>query len=133
MAEAAPAVIFKKRAARANSSRKRDAVEDEQQEEEEISTTTLSDIKLQQTFRAKKSGSSIDSLSKKATSTVANGETSMSETRTIESVMGTQYSSQMDYGIQSNNIPHKKIMDQFIEDKLGLAKDNKLVSCTVRA
>lgn len=125
MSEVAPTIIFKKRTAKASSSRKRDDVGEDKEEEEEISKTSLSDIKLQQTFRAKKSGSSIDSLSKKSTGTVANSESNQNETRTIESVMGTQYSSQMDYGIQSNNIPHKKIMDQFIEDKLGIAKDDK--------
>lgn len=122
MSEDVPIVSFKKRAPKSNSTRKK---EDDENPEEDISAETLRDIKLQQMFRAKKSGSSIDNLSKKASCGLIDGSTDLSETRTIESVMGTQYSSQMDYGIQSNNIPHKKLMDQYIEDKLGISKATK--------
>lgn len=124
MSEELPVVSFKKRAVKGNTTRRRETDSNDALEED-ISADTLRDIKLQQTFRARKSGSSMDSLAKKSSTVSSTGEANANETRTIESVMGTQYSSQMDYGIQSNNIPHKKLMDQFIEDKLGLTQVTK--------
>ena len=43
--------------------------------------------------------------------------------KTIGSVMGRQYTTEIDYGIQAN-IPHKKLMDQYIDEQLGLNKSD---------
>ena len=117
-------VTFKKRGAKVTNTRKKDANDDDLEAGDEVSSETLQDIKLQQTVRARKSGSSLEALSKAA---VSKEKTSVSDEggKTIESVMGTQYTTQMDYGIQSNNIPHKKLMEQYIEEKLGLPKPPK--------
>lgn len=117
-------VAFKKRGNKSSNARKKDLNDDNLEAGDEVSSETLQDIKLQQTVRARKSGSSLEALSKAASS--KNTVTGSDEGgKTIESVMGTQYTTQMDYGIQSNNIPHKKLMEQYIEDKLGLPKPSK--------
>ena len=89
---------------------------------DEIDKRLLEDIKLQQTMRNRKSGSSLNSLLSNKTK----NETNMVESiKTIESVMGTQYTSQIDYGIENNSIPHKKLMDEYINNKLGISKETK--------
>lgn len=115
-------VTFKKRSAKVSNVRKKDASEEDVEPGDEVSSETLQDIKLQQTVRARKAGSSLEALSKPAVATATKVSVSDESGKTIESVMGTQYTTQMDYGISANNIPHKKLMDQYIENKLGLAK-----------
>ena len=114
-------VTFKKRSAKVVNVRKKDVNEDDVEPGDEVSSETLQDIKLQQTVRARKTGSSLEALSKPA-ATASKAVVSDESGKTIESVMGTQYTTQMAYGISTNNIPHKKLMDQYIENKLGLAK-----------
>ena len=81
----------------------------------------LSDIKLQQTMRLRKGGSALDALlgSKARQYENAHPLPSAEVTTTIESVMGTQYTRQLDYGLQ-HTVPHKNLMDEYVNGKLGI-------------
>ena len=81
----------------------------------------LSDIKLQQTMRLRKGGSALDTLlGSKARQYEDDARPPSAEvTTTIESVMGTQYTRQLDYGLQ-NTVPHKNLMDEYVNGKLGI-------------
>lgn len=118
-------IVFKKRSSKSTNVRKRALNDDELEVGDEISAESLQDIKLQQTVRARKTGSSLEALSKPAVTVKEKPVANDDRGKTIESVMGTQYTTQMDYGIGSNNIPHKKLMDQYIEENLGLPKPVK--------
>lgn len=122
MSEPPGPVVFKKRGAKGANLRRRANSEDA---DEETNSSVLADIKLQQTVRQRKSGASIDILSKPLTSK-SSTTSDPYESKTIESVMGTQYTSQLDYGLQVN-IPHKKLMDQYIDERLGASKMIKYV------
>lgn len=124
------AVVFKKRAVKSNNARKREMPIKEEEDTEETGsnpTLTLSDIKLQQTIRQRKTGLSIDALSKASKNTASSGVDEVG-VKTIGSVMGKQYTTEIDYGIQAN-IPHKKLMDQYIDEKLGLSKSERYAAC----
>jgi hypothetical protein len=116
-------VVFKKRGSVAGKIRRK-ADNDDEDDEQEINTERLLDIKLQQTVRQRKSGASVESLHKLSGST-GKGSGSTGEGGTIESAMGTQYTVQIDNGLQANAIPHKKLMEQFIDEKLGLANQKE--------
>jgi hypothetical protein len=124
--EGAP-VVFKKRANKGSVRRKEQEPEDgAAEEQEEIDSTMLQDIKFQQTMRAKKGGSSTEALIKPA-ALRATGEVVEEEEegdKTIESMMGTQYTVQVENGIQ-NVVPHKKLMDKYIDEQLGLTTQKK--------
>ena len=117
-------VVFKKRSVNSRNARKKDIDHGDNNEEPQVNGDVIMDIKLQQTVRQRKSGASTDILSKSSKEKPAE-ETNFDEPRTIESVMGTQYTAQMDYGIQNNSVPHKKLMDQYIADKMGESKQPK--------
>lgn len=117
-------VVFKKRSVKSGNARKKDIDYGDNNEEPQVNGDVIMDIKLQQTVRQRKSGASTDILSKSSKEKPAE-ETNFDEPRTIESVMGTQYTAQMDYGIQNNSVPHKKLMDQYIADKMGESKQPK--------
>jgi hypothetical protein len=112
-------VTFKKRSVKASNVRKKSEVDGDDQHEE-YDANVVQDIKFQQTMRARKTGSSIDALTKVVHNN-KNVEDDNDQSKTIESVMGTQYTTQVENGLQST-VPHKKLMDQYIDDKLGLSK-----------
>jgi hypothetical protein len=116
------AVNFKKRAPKGGSVARRKADPDSGDDEDEVCKTALSDVKLQQSVRQRKHGATVDALGKPTTTGSSSSSDGMG-TKTIESVMGTQYTSQIDYGVQAS-VPHKKLMDQYIEEKLGAARSS---------
>lgn len=77
----------------------------------------LSDIKLQQTMRLRKGGSALGSKARQYEDACPLPRAEVSTT--IESVMGTQYTRQLDYGLQ-NTVPHKNLMDEYVNAKLGI-------------
>ena len=126
-------VVFKKRIIKGNIRKKEsdsnqndlnDNLHDDNDSKDELDKHILEDVKLQQTMRNRKSGSSLLILTNKN-----NKNTNLNEddqVKTIESVMGTQYTSQIDYGIDNNNtIPHKKLMDEYINERLGISNQTK--------
>jgi hypothetical protein len=127
--EGAP-VVFKKRANKGSVRRKEQPEEGTvaEEDQEEIDSSMLQDIKFQQIMRARKSGSSAEALTKAGASRRANGGEPVEEEeegdKTIESMMGTQYTVQVENGIQ-NVIPHKKLMDKYIDEHLGLSREKK--------
>ena len=130
-------IAFKKRQSKVIHARKRDssaATENDSgsdkngasdEESEDIDFQALSDIRLQQRFRVRKAGALISTFDKGKD--VPNGKKKYSTTggksATIETVMENQYSSQMDYGME-DSVPHKRLMDAFIDEKLGLKKND---------
>lgn len=95
---------------------------------EEEDNLNVSDIKLQQQMRVRKVGASASSLIKPESKQRRDPTgTSNATDSTLETVMGSQFSSQMDYGLQES-VPHKKILDAFIDEKLGLNNDSTEMS-----
>jgi len=126
-------VLFKKRAGKkVNNVRRKDATKAIDEGDEggsdinEVDNSMLEEIKFQQIMRTRKGGSSIEALglanAHRKVSAAEKGKTEKEEeTKTIESVMGTQYTVQVENGIEKM-IPHKKLMDQYIEEQLGISK-----------
>ena len=88
----------------------------------------LKDIKLEQSLRVKKGGASVDMLSKTSRGTAAGNSSSSGQTSTavnaqvgsgsIDTVLGSQFSAEASYG--EEGVAHEKLMEQFVNDKLGL-------------
>lgn len=109
--------MFKKRNPKSNVRIKEASVVDS---DDEAHSQQLQEIKAQQNMRSRKSGSSADRLYKSGHNEKDEAK-NPAEKKTIESVMGNQYTAHIDYGIQ-NVVPHKKLMDEYIEEKLGFSK-----------
>ncbi len=113
----ADVVTFKKRTASKGNLRKKS----DDGDEEEIDLTNLNDIKLQQNMRVRNTGTDINNLVKKKIDTPA-----IIEGKTLETVMGSQFSLQSENSHQGA-IPHDKMMEKYVEEKLGLADNKRLV------
>lgn len=119
-------VIIKKRAARPNQ-RRRDDSDDEKnpestahgdKQDDGIDREKMKDLKLLHQMRQRQGGISVDELihgDKKASRNNQNSDD-------LKSILGNQFNSRMDYGFQQE-VPHQKIMDEFIDKKLGLKKE----------
>ncbi|RYH12701.1 hypothetical protein EON65_37545 [archaeon] len=113
--------MFNKRniSAAQSTARKRRIEEAEGQDEDDVvDYEKLKAIQESQESRVRKHGVTTEELahvSKERKS--SSGE----EERTVEGMMGTQFSVTVDHGL-GTTIPHQRIMEQYISDKLGLQK-----------
>ncbi len=89
--------------------------------EDEVNISNQSDTRLQQGLRGKDVGASLDTLAKKK-SVVA---IVPGEVKTVENVLGSQFSAQSDSGDHSTHLPHEKMMEKFIDEQLGLNKPKR--------
>lgn len=120
--DTASSIIIKKRHTRPNQ-RRRDDSDDEKpdngdQQNSEIDRNKLKDIKLLQQVRQRQSGVSVQELilGDKKSDRAGNG------TDDLKTIFGNQFNSTMDYGFQQD-VPHQKLMEDFIDQRLGLKKD----------
>lgn len=97
------------------------------QEDEGVAEDGLLELKMQQSLRNRKKGASAEALLKSSTS---NQEKKSSKdlsnpTDLSPTALGSQFNSRMDYGLQTDVIPHKNIMEKYINEQLGLLDDEK--------
>jgi hypothetical protein len=125
--EATGKVVFRKRSVARGNLRKKDdpPVQNEHNNDEGdehgINRSNLTDLKLLQSLKPHKEGISVEVLNKPSDST-----TKSTAKATGSSAFASQFNSKMDYGIQTN-MPHEKIMEEFIEEKLGLNRKTEVV------
>lgn len=110
--------VFKKRSGANKGNLRKKLDDDDTDITQEIDKEYLSDIKLHQTMRMKRAGTTLDNLSRKKTSSEKT-TSGVSKTETVETVLGSQFSLQTDSGFDGG-LPHEKMMEKYIEDKLGL-------------
>ncbi len=91
---------------------------DDSDDDKGINKRTLEDLKVIHTMKIQREGISTDVLNhvehkgKRAGSTNVNSSNSS---------FAAQFDSRMDHGLQTT-VPHEKIMDEFINEKLGLSQ-----------
>ena len=126
----APTISFiKKRPNRSNQRKRTDDDEDntkttsvDNTKDDGIDREKLKDLKLIHQFKQRASGLSVEELlhgDKKATH-------NNKQTDDLKSILGNQFNSRMDYGIQQN-IPHEKLMEEYINQKLGLNQQQYVI------
>lgn len=122
---------FKKRSlpqANGGNVRKR-KVEAETEEEEDLALAKLHEVKHLQDSRTRKNGISAEELAhsqqSSSSSSLKEGlhNNKMTE-KTVETMLGSQFSSRMDHGL-GTTIPHEKIMEAYINEKLGLLENGR--------
>ncbi len=92
--------------------------DDDSDDDKGINKRTLEDLKVIHKMKIQREGISTDVLNhvehkcKKASSTSVNSSNSS---------FAAQFDSRMDHGLQTT-VPHEKIMDEFINEKLGLSQ-----------
>lgn len=100
---------------------KKDENNDSNEDELGIDRQKLDDLKLLHSLKAHKAGISTESLSR------GNGKDKKSGTeKDMKSNFSSQFNSRMDHGIQST-VPHEKIMEDFINEKLGVKAANESI------
>lgn len=128
-------IVFKKRSikSRGHSTSTSKAKLNDSSDEDTVDLAALKDIKFEQSLRAKKSGASIAALAKGEKgegAAPAEGGKSASvaapSSSTLDTVLGAQFSGEASYGAQS--VAHEKIMEQYINEKLGTGGDNKVAT-----
>lgn len=113
--------MFKKRPRKDNIRRVIENVHDDDFEESGANIAAMQMLKAEQELRKKLKGQSLVDLVK--------GESSLLDTQTetskrsIESMMGTQFSLKCEDGV--SYVAHERIMEEFIEEKLGLKEEKK--------
>ena len=95
-----------------------DEVESENDQLE--SSTAMTDMKLEQNFRKRRLGTEFSS---DAAVVVKPGKVHKSSVqKSIESTLGSQFESKIDDGAGSSAFNHEKIMEQYINQKMGIAE-----------
>lgn len=97
--------------------------DDEDDEEDVVDEQRLRDIKEQQLARHRKKGVSAESLAKTVKANGA-GKSSSGGASTVETMLSSQFSVTVDNGL-ATTVPHEKIMQQYIDEKLGLTQTAK--------
>eukprot|EP01031_Cornospumella_fuschlensis_P029492 gene29492-35597_t len=113
--------MFNKRkgAAPQSNIRKRKIDESEEQDDDDVvDYDRLKAIQESQESRVRKHGVTTEELAQVSKEKKALGK---DEERTVEGMMGTQFSVTVDHGL-GTTIPHQRIMEQYINEKLGLNK-----------
>ena len=95
-----------------------DQVENEDDQSE--SSTAMIDMKLEQNLRKRRLGTEFSS---DAAVVVKPGKVYKSSVqKSIESTLGSQFESRIDDGTGSSAFNHEKIMEQYINQKMGIAE-----------
>lgn len=125
-------VKFKKKSIKGNLRKKEigadagnDSTDDKDRDEtnEEIAgEDTINFIKYQQNMRMKKSGLSHDKLQKKNVKKTSNNGEEWEPNKNIDTVMSNQFAVDKGdgYGTGGNGHAHEKIMEQYVNSKMGL-------------
>ena len=117
--------MFKKRnGTNKNNIRKRSVDENENDDND---MEQIIDIKLQQSLRNKCSGTSLEDLKIKSSSSSKSSKLDI----TVETVLGAQFSVQSD-SVHQTGVSHDKIMEKYIEEKLGLNDKPRYFVCCVK-
>ena len=95
-----------------------DQVENEDDQSE--SSTAMIDMKLEQNLRKRRLGTEFSS---DAAVVVKPGKVYKSSVqKSIESTLGSQFESRIDDGTGSSAFNHEKIMEQYVNQKMGIAE-----------
>jgi hypothetical protein len=116
MSDDRSSIPIKKRATKGNTKQRLS----ESSDEDYVDMTALQDIKFEQKLRTKKAGASLNLLSKSASLKNSSSDHVATSAKSIESALGSQFSIEASYGAQTT--VHEKIMNQFIDEKLGGSK-----------
>jgi hypothetical protein len=122
MTAEAPIAVIKKRSPRPNQRRREEDdsnnQEKDEREDDGIDREKLKDLKLLRELRQAQTGVAVEDLIRGDKKSSRPNQTADD----LKSMLGNQFNSRMDYGMQQE-VPHQKLMEEFIEEKLGLKKD----------
>eukprot|EP00981_Chlorochromonas_danica_P001393 scaffold296_cov164-Ochromonas_danica.AAC.10 len=118
---------FKKRSLpQANGGNVRKRKVDTETEEEDLALAKLREVKHLQDSRTRKNGISAEELahsqqSSSSSSSLKEGSSNKTTEKTVETMLGSQFSS---HGL-GTTVPHEKIMEAYINEKLGLLENDR--------
>jgi hypothetical protein len=96
--------------------------------DESLTTSAMIQIKLEQSTRKKRFG---NEFSSDADAVVEKSEkrTKSSVQKSIEATLGSQFESRVDDGSSTSAFGHEKIMEQYINQRMGIADARYRTSC----
>ncbi len=112
-------VMFKKRAGKGNGNIRRVESAEKNEPEDIVDLNAVTELKLEQSQRKRNRGYVIDGIElelRKKTDYQKDGD---KPARTIESMIGNQFSVRADNGL-NGGMDHEKIMEKYVKDKLGI-------------
>jgi hypothetical protein len=115
--------MFKKRTIKGNLRSKSEILEEEHDhdlEEEASRLAAVMEMKLEQSMRKKKFGTEFSSENNGAVNNQNGKKMKSSVTQSIESTLGQLFDSRVDEGLPSSTSAHDKIMEQYIQQQMGI-------------
>lgn len=90
------------------------------EESENESSTTVMEIKMEQKLRIKKLGLEVSSEMEAESEKFIGRKQKSSVQKSIESTLGSQFESRVEDGSSSSGFNHEKIMEKYINEKMGI-------------